>query len=164
MKRPQRPEYRRNPATDPHLPHTTQYREHPELQIPPEAQKVIDEMWPEVILTFQQWDKSAGMLMLYGVVRDACAAAGWGKDKAYLMRDHLLILLNKAKLNTIDAGKINFKPQPYESKAQHIVDVLLDDCGHCPEDDPDRINCPKCGSDCKKGPNGAHCPKCGHRC
>lgn len=57
-------------------------------------------MWPEVVRTFQQYDKGAGMLMLYRVVRDACKAAGWDDSMAYLMRDYLIGKMNKEKAKT----------------------------------------------------------------
>ena len=98
--KPKVPQYRRDPKTDPHLPHTTRYVNRDDLQIPPEAQKVIDAQWPEVVRTMQQYDMGAGMLMLYGLVRDACKAAGWGDDMAYLMRDYLIGKMNKAKVRT----------------------------------------------------------------
>ena len=99
-KRPQRPQADRRDPDDPHLPHTTRYHQRDDLQIPPAAQAVIDEQWPEVIRTFQQYDKGAGMLMLYGTVRDACKAAGWDDSMAYLMRDFLIGKLNKEKVKT----------------------------------------------------------------
>jgi len=94
------PNYRRNPETDPHLPHTTKFQRRDDLQIPPEAQAVIDQQWPEVVRTFQQYDQGSGMLMLYGLVRDACKAAGWPDSMAYQMRDHLIAKMNDAKVQT----------------------------------------------------------------
>ncbi len=100
MKRKPRPQPERRDPDDPHLPHTTRYVKRDDLQIPPEAQAVIEQQWPEVIRTFQQYDKGAGMLMLYGTVRDACKAAGWDNSMAYLMRDYLIGKLNKEKVKT----------------------------------------------------------------
>lgn len=121
---------RGDPATDPHLPHTTQFRNRADVQIPPAAQAVIDQQWPEIVRTFQQYDKGSGMLMLYGCVRDACKAAGWDNSMAYLMRDHLLAKMNSAKVTTYtgsDATKGEFKTfNIKEALAEALVDVLLD--------------------------------------
>jgi hypothetical protein len=127
-----RPPYRRDPKTDPHLPHTTVLRDRDDLQIPPAAQKVIDDQWPEVVRTFAQYDQGAGMLMLYGCVRDATRAAGWPDNMAYLMRDYLIGKMNKAKVTTYTGSderrgefkKFHMKPQKYE--AQQVVTNLLD--------------------------------------
>ena len=100
MKRKPLPQADRRQPGDPHLPHTTRYHQRDDLQIPPAAQTVIDQQWPEVVRTFVQYDKGAGMLMLYGTVRDACKAAGWGDDMAYLMRDYLIGKMNKEKAKT----------------------------------------------------------------
>ena len=100
MKPPKRPQADRRAPGDPHLPHTTKFRQRDDLQIPPAAHTVIDQMWPEVVRTFQQYDKGAGMLMLYRVVRDACKAAGWDDSMAYLMRDYLIGKMNKEKAKT----------------------------------------------------------------
>jgi hypothetical protein len=92
---------RGDPKTDPHLPHTTRFQKRDiEHLIPPEAKAVIDQQWPEVVRTMQQYDMGAGMLMLYGLVRDACKAAGWPDSMAYQMRDYLIDKMNKAKVKT----------------------------------------------------------------
>lgn len=100
-----RPIYKRNPETDPHLPHTTEFRNRDiEHLIPPEAKAVIDKQWPEVVRTFQQYDKTSGMLMLFGTVRDACKAAGWPDSMAYQMRDYLIAKLNGEKVKTYNGS------------------------------------------------------------
>jgi hypothetical protein len=80
------------------------------------------------------------MMMLYGCVRDACKAAGWPDNMAYLMRDYLIGKMNKAKVTTYtgsDDRRGEFKKfhmKPEESEAHQLVANLLDHCGHCPED------------------------------
>lgn len=128
------PQYRRNPATDPHLPHTTRYVNRDDLQIPPEADALIKERWPEVVRTFQQYDQGAGMLMLYTLVRDACKAAKWPDSMAYQMRDYIIGILNKGNVKPFPGDRV-FK---IEAKALDVVDRLLEHCGHCPDDPENR--------------------------
>ena len=118
------PQYRRDPKTDPHLPHTTRYVKRDDLQIPPEAQAVIDQQWPEVVRTFQQYDKGAGMLMLYGLVRDACKAAGWPDSMAYQMRDYLIGKMNAAKVKTY-TGSDDRRGDWETFKIKESVDVVM---------------------------------------
>lgn len=149
MKRKPLPQPDRRDPDDPHLPHTTRYHQRDDLQIPPAAQAVIDEQWPEVIRTFQQYDKGAGMLMLFGTVRDACKAAGWGDDMAYLMRDFLIGKLNKEKVKTYNGT--DFEPGNWEtfkmSESRPVVKAMkITEGGH-------KAGC-KCGFCANKGKFG----------
>jgi hypothetical protein len=121
---------RGDPAHDPHLPHTTRYQKRDiEHLIPPEANAVIEQQWPEVIRTFQQYDEGAGMLMLFGLVRDACKAAKWPDTMAYQMRDYLLTKLNAEKVKTYtgsDDRPGDWKVFNMKESAEQIVDRLLE--------------------------------------
>jgi hypothetical protein len=107
---------------DKHAPETTRYQNRTDFVPPPEAQAVIDKMWPHIERAFKQYGASEGMLAVYVATRDATKAAGWGDDKAHLMRDYILGMVNKAKF------KPNFGSDPefQVESAERIVNRLLE--------------------------------------
>lgn len=107
---------------DKHAPETTRYQNRTDFTPPPEAQAVIDKMWPHIDSAFKQYGAAEGMLAVYVATRDATKAAGWSDDQAYLIRDYILGMVNKAKF------KPNFGSDPefQVESAQDVVRVLLD--------------------------------------
>lgn len=105
----------------PHPPHTTRYKNRPDFQLPPEAKEVIDRMWPEIDRSFRQYGATEGMLAVYRTTRDATRAAGWPDSEAYLIRDYILGLVNKAKFEP----NFGSDPEFQVESAKAIVDQLL---------------------------------------
>ncbi len=69
------------------------------------------------------------MLMLFGLVRDACKAAKWPDTMAYQMRDYLLTKLNAEKVKTYtgsDDRPGDWKVFNMKESAEQIVDRLLE--------------------------------------
>lgn len=113
-------DYQRDPESDPHMPHTLKHerRDTVELNLPPAAKQLLDDRWPELIRTIQQWDHSEGMLAMFITARDVTKAAGWPDNMAYQVRDMILSKLSDGKVKS----NMGEKPFFQESKARRLIE------------------------------------------
>lgn len=121
-----KPEYQRDPETDPHLPHTLHHerRDTVEQNLPPAAIELFNSRFDDIRKATFDYGTGEGMLQVYRLVRDMQAAAQWPDNMAYQIRDFVLSKVSDQKIMDTATGQYLFREKK-SSKARKVIESMV---------------------------------------